>query len=145
MNFSFELLDVRCDAVLSTDDSPWGKFDGIRVYFLALTGSNQRVLLISGREFPEPDIADNYYFFPGKKIDLHSFPPQNAPTWDTGLLDVNEGDNVWCAVIGINEGLPYIAGGGGGITGKLGEAGIKTFLTGANIPVSLDLLMSLAE
>src|SRR5438874_10278956 len=140
MYFSFQLMDVKCNAVLSSDDSPWGKHDGIRVYFLVLTGNNQRELLISGREFPEPDLVDNYSFSPGTQLVLHDYPPQNAPNWLIDLIDVNEADTVWCAVIGINEGMPYVAGGGGGLSGKLGEAGIKTFLTASNTPVSLDLI-----
>ena len=140
MYFSFELVDVKCNAVLSSDDSPWGKQDGIRVYFLVFTGSNQKGLLESGRELPEPDLVDNYVFYPGKVTVLRNFPPQNASSWKIDFIDVSEGDNVWAAVIGVNEGLPYVAGGGGGFAGKLGEAGIKTYLQAIQAPVSLDLL-----
>ena len=126
MFFTFKLLDVKCNAVLSGEDSMWGKKDGIRVFFLVFTASGFRQLYISGREYPPPDIVDNYSFVPGEKLDLQFFPPLNAPDWETDPVDVGEGDTVSIAVVGVNEGLPYITGGGGfGTESKATMAGIE--------------------
>lgn len=112
MNFSFELVDVKCNSVLSTKDSDWGKRDGIKIYYLAFTGSGHRSLMISGGDYPgTPD--DQHVFTPGKKLVLRDFPPSNAPNWVTPQMNVRETDNIWVAIIGINEGLASIQGGGG--------------------------------
>src|SRR5262245_543328 len=113
MFFTFKLRSVQCNAVLSGEDSMWGQNDGIRVFFLVLTGSGFRQLIISGREFPPPDVMESYSFVPGKKLDLDLFLPMNAADWETDPVDVGETDTVSIAVVGINEGVPYVAGGGG--------------------------------
>jgi hypothetical protein len=126
MQFSFELLSVGCESVLSTEDSEWGAEDGIRVYFIVLTTGGFHGVLVSGREFPPPDGIDNYYFVPGKTLTLDQFPPQNAGSWEllppAGLSDV---DSVMVTVLGVNEGLPYLAGGGG--FGGSQKASLKVF------------------
>jgi hypothetical protein len=74
MQFSFKLLNIKCNKVLSGEDSPWGERDGIRVFFLAFTGSGYRYLRVSDREYPPPDMVENYSFVPGKTLDLAFFP-----------------------------------------------------------------------
>jgi len=39
MRFSAKLLDLKCNAVLSGDESPWGANDGIRVFLIAFNES----------------------------------------------------------------------------------------------------------
>jgi len=39
MRFSVKLLDLKCNAVLSGEESPWGKNDGIRVFFIVFNES----------------------------------------------------------------------------------------------------------
>jgi len=127
MDFSFRLVDVKCNAVKSSAASPWGAKDGIRIYFLVFSGSGHWDLAISGREYPEPEVADNFSFVPGKTMLLHDFPPTTSPSWTFRLNDISETDHVWVAVIGINEGLPYVAGGGGGGESKIGFSAIQEF------------------
>ena len=114
MFFSFKLKKIKCNSVLSSDDGWWGDNDGIRVFFIAVNASGFRQLFISGPEHPPPSLNENYYFFAGHEKDLSAFPPRNAPDWETDPVDVGETDTMSIAVIGLNEGLPYIAGGGGG-------------------------------
>src|SRR5688572_11583303 len=108
MLFSFKLLSVKCNAVLSGEDSPWGNSDGIRVFFFALTGSQSHPVLISGSEFGPQDMTTCYKFVPGKTLDLNNFPPTNFPSWETANFDVAEADLVELVVVGINEGLSYV-------------------------------------
>jgi hypothetical protein len=128
MRFSFDIRRVKCNAVLSTSDSPWGANDGIRVYFLVFTGNGNYNLMISGREFPPPDVVTSYSFVAGKQLDLTAFPPANAPSWRSSLIDVGETDNVWIGVIGINEGLAYVGGGGGFSSKSAGTGVIEGFV-----------------
>jgi hypothetical protein len=126
MLFSFKLLNIKCKTVLSGEDSDWGAEDGIRVFFLVFTGSGFRQLLISGREYPPPDVVESYSFYPGEELDLQFFPPINAPDWETDPADVGETDAVMIAVVGLNEGLPWIGGGGGfGSGSKAAIAGFE--------------------
>lgn len=127
MDFSFRLVDVKCNAVKSSAASPWGAKDGIRIYFLVFSGNGDYNLAISGREYPEPDIADNLSFIPGKTMLLHDFPSTTTPSWSLRVNDVSETDFVWVAIIGINEGLPYMGGGGGGSASKIGFEAIQKF------------------
>jgi hypothetical protein len=126
MLFSFELLNVACERVLSTEDSEWGEADGIRVYFIVLTTGGFNKVLVSGREFPPPDIADNFSFVPGKSFDLKQYPPQNAGNWQVtpqaGLSDI---DSAMVTIVGVNEGLPWVGGGGG--FGAPEKANLKAF------------------
>ena len=124
MNFSFELSSIKCNAVLSTKNSPWGENDGIRLYFLVFDGNGHYNLMVSGREYPPPDVVDSYSLQPGDSLDLRSYPPTNAPSWESDLFDVDETDYVWVAVIGINEGIAYPGGGGGGTSDQ------SAFMTG---------------
>jgi hypothetical protein len=112
MRYSVKLLDLKCNAVLSGEESPWGKNDGIRVFFIAFNESGAHHILVSGREWPPPDVVENYSFLPGDVLDLAKYPPLNGPDWEVEL-DVGETDALSIAVVGINEGLPYVAGGGG--------------------------------
>lgn len=125
MKFSFELLRIACNRVLSSKDSDWGAADGIRVYFIAVTTGGDHRILVSGREFPPPDICDNYSFVPGKKLDLNQFPPHNAADWELGPVDLSDTDSVAIAILGVNEGLPWIGGGGG--FGAASKANLKSF------------------
>lgn len=126
MLFAFALRNIQCNAVLSSEDDWWGKEDGIRVFFLVFTANGFRQILISGREHPEPDMVENYSFRPGERLDLRHFPPINGPDWETDPIDVGETDTVSIAVIGINEGLPWVGGGGGfGLGGQATSAGFE--------------------
>lgn len=112
MLFSFELQSVTCNRILSSEDSPWGRADGIRLYFILATSGGFHQVLVSGSEFPqEPD--DNYYFVPGKTLDLAAFPPLNEPGWTSGQVPLSDTDDVKLAVVGVNEGLASVGGGGG--------------------------------
>lgn len=126
MLFSFELLRVECESVLSTEDSAWGAEDGIRVFFIVLTTGGFHQVLVSGREYPPPDAVDNWSFVPGKAFSLDQFPPQNAENWTltppSGFSDI---DSVMITVLGVNEGLAYVAGGGG--LGSSQKANLKVF------------------
>src|SRR5437588_174609 len=128
MNFSFKVLDLKCNSVLSSDDSPWGAEDGIRLMLFVWTGTQHNESIISGREFPEPDLVDNYKFTPGTQLDLWKYPPQNKSTWETDPIDVGDGENVWLAVIGVNEGLPSVEGGGGGVVGGIFLFAVEEFV-----------------
>jgi hypothetical protein len=125
MLFSFKLLSVTCNAVLSGEDSPWGNADGIRVFFFPLTGSQTHPVLISGSEFGPQDMTTCYKFVPGKTLELNNFPPTNFPSWETANFDVAETDFVELVVVGINEGLSYVAGGGGFGGGEAHLAGFE--------------------
>lgn len=122
MLFSFELTSVACERVLSTEDSDWGEADGIRVYFIVLTSGGFHRVLVSGPEWPE----ETFYFVPGKTIDLRQAPPQNAANWEVtppaGLSDI---DSVMITVVGVNEGLAWVGGGGG--FGSIEKANLKAF------------------
>src|ERR1700710_344942 len=126
MLFSFELLRVECERVLSTKDSPWGAEDGVRVFFIVLTTGGFHEVLVSGREYPPPDAVDNWSFVPGKAFSLDQFPPQNGADWKftppSGLSDI---DSVMITVLGVNEGLAYVAGGGGVDSSQ--KANLKVF------------------
>jgi hypothetical protein len=126
MLFSFELLRVECERVLSTEDSAWGEEDGIRVFFIVLTTGGFHQVLVSGREYPPPDAVDNWSFVPGKAFSLDQFPPQNAENWTlTPPNGVSDIDSVMITVLGVNEGLAYVAGGGG--LGGSQKANLKVF------------------
>jgi hypothetical protein len=111
--FSVLPLKISCESVLSTNSSPWGARDGIRLYCLLTTSGNFRQLLVSGRQFPPPDLVDNYLFTPGAELDLSSFPPHGRTNWESGEIELGSSDFLSIVLIGLNEGLPYIAGGGG--------------------------------
>lgn len=73
-------------------------------------------------------MVENYSFVPGEKLVLESFPPLHPPNadWETSAVDVGETDTVSIAVVGLNEGLPYLAGGGGfGKEDKAAIAGME--------------------
>jgi hypothetical protein len=114
MLFSFKPLSITCESVLSTEDSEWGEADGIRLYFIVLTTGGFHQVLVSGPEHPVTDPRENYFFRPGKTLDLGQSLPQNAGTWEVmppaGLSDV---DSVMITILGVNEGLPSVGGGGG--------------------------------
>lgn len=119
MLFTFRLSKITCHKVLSTEDSDWGAADGLRVYFLVTT-SDEPELLISGREYPPPDATDNYHFVPGKSLDLRQYPPVGAADWETPPIDISPGEFATLAVIGVNEGLASVGGGGGEATSQTG-------------------------
>lgn len=120
MLFTFRLAKITCHSVLSTEDSDWGAADGIRVYFLVTSTAGKPELLISGREYPPPDATDNYHFVPGKSLDLDQFPPVGAADWETPPIDVSPGEFATLTVIGLNEGLAFVGGGGGAAPSQTG-------------------------
>lgn len=126
MKVSFELLEILCNRTLSSKNSDWGAKDGIRVYMMATTTGGDHRVLVGGREYPPPDICDNYMFVPGKTLNLKTFLPHNAPNWTIGPLEINiDRDDVRLVILGINEGLPWIGGGGG--YGTSAKAKLKSF------------------
>lgn len=128
MLFTFRLANIACKSVLSTEDSDWGAEDGIRVFCLITTEHGTGELLVSGREFPVPDAVDNFLFHPGKSLDLAHFPPAGASDWESTPVNISQGESVLITVIGINEGLPYVAGGGGHSTAnKAAYSAIEEF------------------
>lgn len=126
MLFSFEPLSITCESVLSTEDSEWGEADGITLYFIVLTSGGFHQVLVSGPEYPVTDPRENYFFRPGKTLDLGQSLPQNAGTWEVmpprGFSEV---DSVMITIIGVNEGLPHLGGGGG--FGGAQKANLKVF------------------
>ncbi|MFF9090990.1 tetratricopeptide repeat protein, partial [Streptomyces sp. NPDC014991] len=156
MQFSFRLRSVTCRSVLSTDDSPWGRQDGIRVVLIAYSANGYHDFLISGREFPEPDLVENYVFVPGKSLNLDNFPPVGRPDWTLKPVPFGESaDVVKIAVVGINEGLPF-AGGGGGfnsvthegfkqLTEQLAEKASLGITAAVGLEVAFELLKTALE
>jgi hypothetical protein len=130
MEITFEPTEIFCKQPLSSQDSPWGSEDGIRLYFYIEVGTQALEFMQSGREFPQPDVVDNYLMKPGKQINLRNYPPVYRSSWRSKVFNINEGNLVTLTLIGVNEGLPYIAGGGGGFlgsaAGKLAKAAAES-------------------
>lgn len=128
MLFTFRLARIECDGVLSTADSEWGAADGVRVFFLVTSTTGARELLISGRELPPPDAVENYRMVPGKSLDLRQFPPVGALDWETSPVDVGPGgQSALVTVIGLNEGVAHVGGGGGPAAGKAAYTAIEEY------------------
>ncbi|NUK54749.1 hypothetical protein HRW14_31720 [Streptomyces lunaelactis] len=156
MDFSFRLRNVTCKSVLSTEDSDWGRQDGIRLVLLAYTANGYHDFRISGRELPEPDLVDNYPFVPGKTLNLDLFPPVKRPDWTLDPVPFGEpADVVRIAVVGINEGLPFVGGGGGfssvthsgfeELTKQMAETAATGATAAVGIAVAFELLKAALE
>jgi hypothetical protein len=139
MEFTFKPTEILCRQTLSSDESPWGAEDGLRFYFLVEVGFQKPEFMVSDRTFPPPDAVDNHPIKAGGKLVLGDFPPQGRSNWESRVFDIDEGDLVTIGLIGMNEGLPYVAGGGGSGKGDtLGQAfgtGIKIIVGSIEVPV----------
>lgn len=144
MQFKFAPTEIVCKQHSSSEGSPWGSQDGLRFYFMVEVGFQKPEFMVSNRTYPPPDISDNHPIKAGQTLILKDFPPQNRANWESRVFDIDEGDLVTIGLIGINEGLPYVAGGGGGdADDTLGGAfavGIKVFADSASIPVVSSLI-----
>jgi hypothetical protein len=139
MKITFQPDEIICHQTLSSTSSPWGPQDGLRFYFMLEAGLTQKDGMISGRTYPPPDAVDNHPIGNGNTLRLSSFPPTGRGSWLTNVLDIDEDNLVTITLIGMNEGLPYIAGGGGsGPHDTLGAAfalGADIFFKEVHIPV----------
>lgn len=139
MEFTFKPTETTCNQTLSSEESPWGSEDGLRFYFMVEVGFQNPEFMASDRTFPPPDAVDNHPIKAGEKLLLSDFPPQNRSNWESRIFNIDEGDLVTICLIGMNEGLPYVAGGGGsGEDDTLGQAfatGIKVFVGSVEVPV----------
>ena len=127
MRFSLKLNELICHEILSTPSSNWGAADGIRLYFLAVPSGNPDLATVKvSKAVAHPHFfEDNFRCVPGTRYDLGANPPLGAPDWELGPFDLAHDDAVAVAIIGVNEGLPWIGGGGG--PSPVGHADVKVF------------------
>lgn len=112
MRVALEPTTLYCDSTLSSAAAPWGKGDGLRLFFFVETGSGKFVRMVSSND-PLGSSSGSWLLTDGEQIALSQYPPDGGSSWSTGELVIEETETVSIVVVGVNEGWDYIAGGGG--------------------------------